>query len=138
MRKLTEEEKQKLKEKVQEASTHRTDRILDNSATASLQELTVKNALRFIHQSFIWRFLAGYQGSAFGFSAFMLLRFTPLKDKVLLRALVFMAFTFAGAILGRNAEKIWKRVCLVCGAVIATVLVWLTFLIQEAPFPPVQ
>ena len=80
MRELTQEEKQQLKERIQEASNHRTDRILDNSATEPLQELTIKNALRFIHQSFIWRFLACYQGAAFGYSAFfMLLGFAPSK-----------------------------------------------------------
>ena len=119
MRKLTEEEKQKLKESIQEASTHSTDRILDNSVTASLQKLTVKNILRFIYQSFVWRFLAIYQGFGFGYSAFLLIQFTPLKDKVWLRILAIVPFFLAGAILGRNADKIWKRVCLACGAVIA-------------------
>ena len=146
MGKLTEEEKQKLKERVQEASTHRTNRILDNSATASLQELTLKNILRFVHQSFVWRFLAIYQGSAFGYSAFFLLALTPLKGNVWLRSLVFIAFGLAGVVLGSltlfNADKIWKRVCLACGAVIATVLLWLlgrilSAQIQEVPSPPV-
>jgi len=141
VRELTEEEKQKLKEKVQEAGTHRADRMLDNSATVSMQKLTVKNFLRFMHQSFIWRFLAVYQGPAFGYSAFMLLGFTSLKDKIVLRALILVPFFIAGAILGRNADKIWKRVCLACGAVIATVLVLLLshlLSMQEAPFLPVQ
>ena len=141
MRKLTEEEKQKLKERVQEASTHRTDRMLDNSATESLQRLTVKNILRFIHQSFIWRFLAAYQGFGFGYSALMLLQFTALRDKVWLYILVSVPFFLSAVILGRNTDKKWKRVCLVCGAVIATVLVFLLshlLSMREVPFPPVQ
>ncbi len=137
MRKLTEEEKQELKERVQEASTHRTDGILGNSATASLQKLTVKNILRSIHQSFVWRFLAFYQGSGFGYSASLLLGFTPLKDKVWLRALVPLPFILAGWMLGRKADKIWKRVCLACGAVIATVLLlWVCSLSFSPPALP--
>ena len=78
MRKLTEEEKQKLKEKVEEANTHRIDRILNDSATASLEKLEAKNILRFIYQSFIWRFLAFYQSYVFAHLAFVLLGHTPL------------------------------------------------------------
>ena len=140
MREPTEEEKQKLKEKVQEASTHRTDRILDNSAAESLQKLTLKNILRFIHQSFVWRFLAIYQGFAFGYSAFFLLALTSLKGNVWLRSLVFLAFSLAGLALGSlkllNADKTWKRVCLACGAVIATVLLlWVCSLFSPPTLP---
>jgi hypothetical protein len=143
VRKLTEEEKQKLKEKIQKASTNKTDRILDNSATASLQKLTAKNILRFIYQSFIWRFLAIYQGFGFGYSALMLLALKrpSLMGNFWLHILVILPFFLAGAILGRNTDRIWKRVCLACGAVIATVLVLLLCHLlstQEVPFTPVK